>query len=196
MARLALAGCCAYGLFANHWARDSLGALQTPLETDPPYQLDVRDYNTLTSVYFFPNICVPVFAGIIAQRYGASLTYLAFFVVAALGNALVGSSVFVYGGGAYGFMLGGRVLMGVAYEAVDMLPIGFMASSCLATEVHLVCMISHTAMSWQAPQFEASWSTMVGILNGVNRLGSVLNFILEPILYRAGLDGATEHAQA
>jgi len=101
---------------------------------------------------------------VIAQRYGASKTYAAFFALATVGNLLVGLSVLAGQESAFSVLMGGRLLMGLAYEAVDMLPIGFMA-----------------------PRFEDSWSTTVGMLNGINRLGSVLNFLLEPVLYRTGL---------
>ena len=67
------------------------------------------------------------------------------------------------GGGAFGLLLVGRALMGIAYEAVDVLPIGFVS-----------------------PRFRDTWTALVGLLNGVNRLGSVTNFLLEPLLYRAG----------
>ena len=33
-----------------------------------------------------------------------------------------------------------------------------------------------------APRFASSWGRLVGLLNGINRLGSVLNFLLEPLL--------------
>mmetsp|Transcript_510 Transcript_510/g.1720 ORF Transcript_510/g.1720 Transcript_510/m.1720 type:complete len:386 (+) Transcript_510:61-1218(+) len=161
--RCLLVVCVAYGLFANHWARDSLGALEVPLESDAPYSLSARRYNALTSLYFLPNIGVPILAGVLAHRFGAAATYAAFFAIAAAGNGLVGASVAAGGGGAFGLLLVGRALMGIAYEAVDVLPIGFVS-----------------------PRFRDTWTALVGLLNGVNRLGSVTNFLLEPLLYRAG----------
>ncbi|KAL3919459.1 MAG: hypothetical protein SGPRY_005624 [Prymnesium sp.] len=145
--RLLLAACVAYGLFSNHWARDSLGAIETPLESKPPYELSARQYHWLTSIYFIPNIAMPVVAGLLAHTYGASLIYVLCFAVAAAGNVLVCLSSLGGHDSAFVLLLCGRALMGLAYEAVDLLPIGFMA-----------------------PRFETSWSTLVGILNGVNRL--------------------------
>ena len=160
--RLLLVACVCYGLFSNHWARDSLGALEAPIESDPPFALSVRSYNTVTSAYFLPSGIMPILAGILAQQYGSALVYLQFFAVAAVGNLVVGTAA-VAGQATFSLLLVGRALMGVAYEAVDMMPIGFMA-----------------------PRFVESWSTLVGVLNGVNRLGSVLNFVLEPHIYHAG----------
>mmetsp|Transcript_1523 Transcript_1523/g.4844 ORF Transcript_1523/g.4844 Transcript_1523/m.4844 type:complete len:141 (+) Transcript_1523:140-562(+) len=97
--RCLLVACVAYGLFANHWARDSLGALEVPLESDAPYSLSARRYNALTSLYFLPNIGVPILAGVLAHRFGAAATYAAFFAIAAAGNGLVGASVAAGGGG-------------------------------------------------------------------------------------------------
>ena len=162
-ARFLLVICVAYGLFANHWSRDTLGALEVPLETDEPYALSVREYNLVTSVYFSPNLCVPLIAGVVAQRFGSARTYVAFFLVAAAGNAIVATSTMGTNATSFPLLLVGRSLMGVAYEAVDMLPIGFLA-----------------------PRFPDSWATICGMLNGVNRLGSVLNFLLEPVFYHAG----------
>ena len=162
-ARYVLCACVAYGLFCNHWSRDSLGALEVPLETDEPYSLSVHTYNSLTSVYFLPNMCVPIIAGVIAQRYGAATTYASFFLLAACGNFFVAVSAGVGASGASGLIFLGRALMGVAYEAVDVLPVGILA-----------------------PRFPDRWSTVVGALNGVNRFGSVLNFLLEPVFYEAG----------
>lgn len=161
--RYVLATCACYGLFSNHWARDSLGAIESAMEHDLPYSLSVRGYNSATSVYFLPNIVVPIVAGILAQRYGSAPTYLMFFKIAALGNMIVGASVFARSWSSFYLLLVGRALMGIAYEAVDMMPIGFLA-----------------------PRFQDKWSAVVGVLNGLGRLGSVSNFLLEPMLYRAG----------
>ena len=72
--RYLLCICVAYGLFTNHWSRDSLGAVEVPLETEEPFVLTVLQYNAVTSLYFLPNIVVPVLAGMLSQRYGAAIT--------------------------------------------------------------------------------------------------------------------------
>ena len=164
--RVVLATCVTYVLFANHWARDSIGALELPFErTDGIYALSARQYNSLTSVYFFPNIFVPILSGILAQRGDVATTYVQFLTLLACGNVMVALSALVASDGtmgAFSLLLFGRLLMGAAYEAVDMLPIGLMA-----------------------PRFPKSWATLVGIINGANRMGSVLNFVVEPRVLEA-----------
>ena len=59
-------------------------------------------------------------------------------------------------------LLAGRFLTGCSYEALDFLPTG---------------MVAH--------RFPDHWGKMVGVVNGCNRLGSILNFVVEPLLYRS-----------
>jgi hypothetical protein len=155
--RWALLPCITYALFANHWSRDSIGALEVPLETE--FDLSPSQYNALTSVFFAPNVIMPCVAMALAQLTKVTWTYALFVLILALGNALVGLAVFG-NSNTYTAMLAGRALMGVAYEAVDMLPIGLLM-----------------------PRFKELWGTIVGIVNGFNRLGSVCNFLIGPRLY-------------
>jgi len=152
-ARWLLAVCVLLNLFCNHWARDSLGALEVALES-APLELSVAQYNTLTTGYFVPNIIVPLLAGGIAQRFGPANALLLFASIGALGNGLVALSSVRW---SYGLLLGGRGCMGIAYEAVDVLPVGLLS-----------------------PRFRDCWATLVGVVNSSNRLGSVLNFLVEP----------------
>jgi len=170
----------AWVLFANHWARDSLGALELPLESPSDgYRLSPKEYNGLSTAYFLPNCIVPLIGGVLAQRGNAGGIYVRFLCILLLGCVLVGASALVahatFGcDGAcskvpYALLLAGRTLMGVSYEATDMIgPITFLQ-----------------------PRFADVWATLVSIINGINRLGSVLNFLIEPLLYDAfGLRGA------
>ena len=165
-ARWALGVAVCTNLFCNHWARDSIGALELPLESSADaYALSVRQYETLSGAYFFPSVLLPVLAGMLAQRYGAANTLVGFAAISFVGNALVALSAWW---GSFPLLLSGRVLMGMSYEALDMLPIGFMA-----------------------PRFGDCWGTLVGLINGANRLGSVLNFLLEAPIYQTfGLGAA------
>ena len=62
-----------YVLLVNHWARDCIGALEIPLESNATgYGLTPRQYNSLSSIYFLPNALVPIIAGVISQRNGAA----------------------------------------------------------------------------------------------------------------------------
>jgi MFS family permease len=157
--------CChvIYVLFANHWARDSVGALELPLEQDPEFALLPSEYNLLNSVYFLPNCVVPIFAGMMAQRNGVSKTYVQFLAVLLIGNVLVAfGSMLSNVSDPFPLLLTGRMLQGFAYEAVDCLPIGLLS-----------------------PLFEREWATVTGIINGANRLGSIANFLLMPLTYHA-----------
>ena len=64
--RWVLVSAFAVNMFCNHWSRDSLGALEVPLETGY-MNLTVAEYNALSSAYFFPNVIVPLLAGAVAQ---------------------------------------------------------------------------------------------------------------------------------
>lgn len=178
--RVQLAILIAWVLFANHWARDSLGALELPLESPSDgYSLSPKEYNGLSTAYFLPNCIVPLIGGVLAQRGNAGGIYVRFLCILLLGCVLVGASALVahatFGcDGAcskvpYALLLAGRTIMGVSYEATDMIgPITFLQ-----------------------PRFADVWATLVSIINGINRLGSVLNFLIEPLLYDAfGLRGA------
>jgi len=157
MLRLTLASLVTWNLFCNHWSRDSVGALEIPLEE----RLTVRQYNSLSAGYFAPNLPVPIIAGVLSQTVGPANALVGFVSVAFFGNCFI--MIGAAATGRYWALLMGRVLMGVAYEAIDVLPIGLMQ-----------------------PRFVSSWALLVGIVNGVNRLGSVCNFLLEPALYHAG----------
>ena len=49
-----------WNLFSNHWSRDSIGALEIPLEDEAEFGFSVRQYNALSAAYFAPNIPVPI----------------------------------------------------------------------------------------------------------------------------------------
>ena len=152
-----------WNLFSNHWSRDSIGALEIPLEDEAEFGFSVRQYNALSAAYFAPNIPVPIIAGIISQIFGPANCLLGFALFAFLGNALVLLGATASASMRYALILAGRIFMGVAYEAIDVLPIGLMQ-----------------------PRFADKWALLVGIINGVNRLGSVCNFLLEPLLFASG----------
>lgn len=168
-----LAAAITYVLFSNHWSRDSVGALELPLEQDAGFMLTPYEYNLLSSVYFFPNIVVPLVAGAMAQRNGPAVTYVLFLRILCAGNVLVGLGAVIGGAagdagggrtpGSFWLLLAGRACMGIAYEAVDVLPIGFMA-----------------------PLFPDQWARIVGVINGMNRLGSVGNFLVAPLAHSLG----------
>ena len=92
----------------------------------------VAAYNALSSAYFFPNIFVPLVAGAIAHLIGTSRTMLVFSSASAIGNVMVAMSATpaalnVLGASPFVLLLLGRLFMGIAYEALDVLPIGLLA---------------------------------------------------------------------
>lgn len=150
-----IAGLIGLIVFSNHYYRDSVGALEIQLENDTG--LSPKQYATLNSIYFLPNILAPLFAGVIAQKYGASNT-----LIASIAFSCIGYIIFVVGiyERSYHEMIAGRLLVGINYEVIDSLPI-------------LIA----------APLFKEDWAKLVGCLNGFLRLGSVINFLLSPYLY-------------
>ena len=98
-------------LSTNHWARDSLGALEVPLE-DPNglFALSVVQYNALTTSYFVPNIVIPLLGGGIAQLVGPANAIVFFCFVSACGNSLVALSAFTQ---RYWILFIGRACMGL-----------------------------------------------------------------------------------
>ena len=102
-----------WNLFCNHWSRDSVGALELPLE-EPPFALSVRQYNSLSAAYFAPNVPVPIVAGMLAQSYGPAVVYVGFAATAFAGNVLMSAAC---AAPHYPLLLAGRVLTGFAYEA-------------------------------------------------------------------------------
>ena len=173
-----LAALVTWILLGNHWVRDSIGALELPLESNATgYGLSPRQYNSLNAIYFLPNVLMPIVSGVMAQRRGAAKVLVEFLRLLFLGSvltaagALIASALSVqeaHSDVPYGLTLAGRALAGIAYESVDMTPIGLLS-----------------------PRFRESWASVVGIINGLNRGGSVLSFLLEPLVYtRFGMTSA------
>ena len=167
-ARWALLALLLLVLFFNHWARDSVGALETKIEADVPaggLGLTVAQYNRLTSAYFLPNVVAPLLAGVAAQRIGASNM-----LVVCLAVSLAGGIALALGAwtASYAPLLLGRLVMGLPYEAIDVLPLPLLT-----------------------PYFPDRWATACAIINGGNRIGSILNFVTSPYAYhRLGIGGA------
>ena len=166
-ARNVLAALVSYVLFCTHFARDSLGALELPLEdARSGVGMTPRQFNALTTAYFLPNCFMPLVGGVLAQRNGPA-AYIFFLRIALLGNCFVAAAALVahaigsapshaHSEVPFTLLLFGRTIMGVAYETSDMIgPLTFIA-----------------------PRFTDKFATVIGVVNGINRLGSVLNFLL------------------
>ena len=164
--RWILAAAFALNMFCSHWSTP-LRRPRGSAETSNLTNLTVTEYNSLSSAYFLPNVIVPLAAGTVAQcerRQNGAHTFLFFSVLAALGNAVVLCTALLplLHSTRYVLLLAGRFLTGCSYEALDFLPTG---------------MVAH--------RFPDHWGKMVGVVNGCNRLGSILNFVVEPLLYRS-----------
>mmetsp|Transcript_160873 Transcript_160873/g.516295 ORF Transcript_160873/g.516295 Transcript_160873/m.516295 type:complete len:749 (-) Transcript_160873:129-2375(-) len=156
--RVLLAASCSWCLFVNHYSRDVTGALEREIET--VVGIDASKFQALNSAYFVPNIVAPLVAGAFAQRFGATRVLVAMQAVAAVGHL-----VFGLGGQmkSYGALLAGRIILGLTYEAIDVMPLPILA-----------------------PHFGEEWGVMVGLFNGALRMGSVANFALSPWAYHFG----------
>lgn len=168
--RYTLAVLVTYILFVNHWVRDSIGALEIPLESNATgYGMNPRQYNSLSSLYFLPNVVVPIVTGVLAQRTNAAAVLMSVLKLLFVGSALVATGALIadsikvvpaHSDVPYGLTLAGRCLMGIAYEAIDMLgPFGMLA-----------------------PLFTDKWPLIVGLVQGFNRAGSMMGFLLGPVL--------------
>jgi hypothetical protein len=144
-------------MLGNHYTRDTVGALESQMESD--LGLKPSEYSTLNSLYFMPNIILPLFTGYLCDVSGYPSRFLVYTaIVCAVGNIL-----FVLGAeynSLYMFYIG-RFLAGCVYEIIDTIPIIILG-----------------------PLFKANWGLMVGVLNGSVRFGTVLTFGLSPIMYR------------
>ena len=165
--RYCLAALVTFVLFANHWSRDSLGALELPIESNATgFGLSPRQYNSLNAVYFMPNIVMPLVAAAFSQHHGVALMYVRLLRLVFLGSvfiafgAIVAKSVCdnleaenrrcsdVHTDVPFALTLAGRIISGVAYEAVDVVgPIGLLA-----------------------PHFRDRWSTLGTLAFGLEEL--------------------------
>ncbi len=140
-------------VFANHFCRDTPGALERELEATV---MDVKQYHTLQSIFFLPNILSPL----VASFFKDTATLLI------LTTTLASVGTFVFAFGAYersvGLMYLGRFLAGAMYELIDVIPIILLG-----------------------PLFKNDWGAMVGIMNAFLRCGSILNFVIIPLVYKA-----------
>ena len=121
--------------------------------------MTTKKYNMLNSLFFLPNVITPLLAGVLAKQFGGP------------SKCLVGATI-VYSFGHFLFAAGiewavnaamysGRVLSGVMYEVIDCLPMAFMY-----------------------PILKDRWGLAQGVINTTLRLGSVLTFVVCPIMYK------------
>jgi MFS family permease len=148
--------CVGLILFANHYPRDVVGALERQFEFQ--HLLSPRQYTAVNACYFFPNIFLPILVGqLIPWLGGINASFLLTLFISSIGHTL-----FACGGylDSFALMLIGRGLAGTMYEVIDAL----------------------MPMVYLSKQFKSEWSITIGILTLLMRSGSIFNFILTPII--------------
>lgn len=151
-------GCVCTIFFINHYARDTVGALERQIEED--LHLSASDYSLLNSLFFVPNTIVPLLATILCIWLGGAAQVVLFGVtVASCGHVLfaLGASL-----RAKHIMNLGRLISGSTYELIDCVPIAIIG-----------------------PLFREEWGMLVGLVNGILRSGSVCSFVINPMIYMA-----------
>eukprot|EP00933_Yihiella_yeosuensis_P042716 TRINITY_DN37381_c0_g1_i1.p1 TRINITY_DN37381_c0_g1~~TRINITY_DN37381_c0_g1_i1.p1 ORF type:complete len:423 (-),score=57.76 TRINITY_DN37381_c0_g1_i1:26-1294(-) len=150
-------------LFINHYARDLPGALEKEIEDG--FGVSKAEYGTLNSAYFVPNLVLPLLAGGLSHHIGPLRTVSLVIAVSCIGHLVVGVAA---SSTSWGLLFFGRVILGCCYEAIDMLPLPLLGS-----------------------HYKDCWAMLVGVFNGFLRLGSVLNFVVSPWIYKkSGLAAA------
>jgi hypothetical protein len=146
-------------LFCNHYVRDCPGALEKAIETE--LSLSPQDFSILNSLYFFPNIISPLIAGMLIDKLGGIIpSFYISLVIASAGHILFGIGATCE---IKGVMYLGKGLSGSMYEIIDaVMPIVY-----LSTLFHSNDQI-----------------VVFGFLQVLVRLGSVVNFIVSPYIYK------------
>jgi MFS family permease len=134
-------------IFSNHYARDTVATLQIQIEETIP--ISTSQYNSLNSLFFTPNIIMPLFIGYFSKKFGMGNVFAWSVLVGGMGH-------FIFSFGAtnsnISLMYIGRLIAGSAYEVIDMLPIIFMN-----------------------PLFREHWGLVCGMVNSFLRLGIYLS---------------------
>lgn len=145
-------------MFANHYPRDVVGALEKQLEAR---LVTPAEYAFMNSLYFLPNIITPLIAGHFIDRLGGiSSSFVMFTSIGALGHALFALGAQV---SSIHLMFLGRFISGSVYEIIDaVMPIIYLNQF-----------------------FTKEWEVVVGILNFLMRSGSVANFLASPLVFRS-----------
>lgn len=148
---------------ANHFCRDAPGTVEEQIARDPLLAVTPSRYGLITAVYFTPSAIVPLALGLLSSVWGVSpeAIFHCCAWISVIGNTITGVGV---AKGSFATLLFGRGMVGTVYEAVDMMPLGFL------------------------PQMlpEGLWPTCSGILNTILRLGSVAAFVTLPLVYDKG----------
>ena len=146
-------------IFANHYARDSVGALEIQMEKDIA-GFSTETYHTMNSLFFVPSMIAPLLGGLCTDALGGAQRVQFFSVI----SATLGHVLFSFGVqfNHVPLMLFGRTIAGFFYEIVDSCPILILF-----------------------PMFKPRIGLVIGMINGMLRMGSVANFVLSPVIYES-----------
>lgn len=143
--------------FGSSYVYDLPQALQTQLQS-PPINLSYVEFNSLYSVYSFPNILLPLVGGYVIKLIGLRRGVLLYTFLVLSGQALLTVGVLR---GSYICMLCGRMLYALGAESLSVAQ-------------------SMIAMKW----FSSHQLTYVlGWNNSVASLASNLNILFSPMIY-------------
>lgn len=142
----------------NHYSRDTPGALEKELENDIR-DFSSRDYSLINSLYFFPNMITPLFAGMLIDTFGGiHNSFLLATCIAGLGHV--------------------SFAIGVQYQLKPIIFIGKFLSGSMYEVIDCVM-----AVTYLTPIFQEDYQVIIAIQQFFVRLGSVINFFLSPWLY-------------
>lgn len=146
-------------LLGNYYAYDNPAALSVLLEEYMKIEHEqfMFYYGLLYSLYSFPNIILPFFAGHFIERFGSKAVLLVLSSFVCMGQALFATGVMIR---QPWLMLLGRVLFGIGGESVSVV------QSCITTK-------------WF---HEKELAFALGFNLALPRVGSLLNYVLSPLI--------------
>ena len=100
---------CGVMVFGEYFCYDFPASYQKSIEEK--FDIDYSEYNLLYSTYDIPNFFLPVFAGILIDKFGVRMSLFLFSLSIVLGQSVCAVAVFVDN---YYVMLVGRILYGCA----------------------------------------------------------------------------------
>ena len=93
-------------VFVNHYCRDSVGALEVQLEDSI---LTVHEYHLLNSLFFIPNVFMPLVGGLLSMRLGAVHVLIICTFISAMGICLF--TYGLYAGSIEWFFIGRNIVV-------------------------------------------------------------------------------------
>jgi MFS family permease len=104
---------CCFFVMGNYFCYDYPACLEDAIETE--FDVTPTVYGYLYSVYAIPNLILPLFGGILFDKYGSRICLVGFTCI-----LMIGQGVFMVGGykQKYWLMLLGRAIFGIGCESM------------------------------------------------------------------------------